>query len=49
MNPCKYEWLEEFLKLPEGIPCADTFRNHMLTILAAYLYDNHDASKASCQ
>lgn len=22
----KYEWLEEFLKLPEGIPCADTFR-----------------------
>ena len=22
----KYEWLEQFLKLPEGIPCADTFR-----------------------
>ena len=20
----KYEWLEQFLKLPEGIPCADT-------------------------
>jgi len=23
--------------------------NYMLTILAACLYDNHDASKASCQ
>lgn len=22
----KYEWLSEFLKLPEGIPCPDTFR-----------------------
>jgi DDE_Tnp_1-associated len=22
----KYEWLEQFLKLPEGIPSADTFR-----------------------
>jgi DDE_Tnp_1-associated len=22
----KYEWLEQFLSLPEGIPCADTFR-----------------------
>jgi predicted transposase YbfD/YdcC len=22
----KHEWLEQFLKLPEGIPCADTFR-----------------------
>jgi DDE_Tnp_1-associated len=22
----KYEWLEQFLTLPEGIPCADTFR-----------------------
>ncbi|BAY95496.1 MULTISPECIES: ISAs1 family transposase [unclassified Tolypothrix] len=22
----KYEWLSQFLKLPEGIPCADTFR-----------------------
>lgn len=22
----KYEWLEQFLKIPEGIPCADTFR-----------------------
>jgi len=22
----KYQWLSEFLKLPEGIPCADTFR-----------------------
>jgi DDE_Tnp_1-associated len=22
----KYEWLSQFLNLPEGIPCADTFR-----------------------
>ena len=22
----KYEWLSQFLSLPEGIPCADTFR-----------------------
>ncbi len=25
MDPCKYEWLEQFLTLPEGIPSADTF------------------------
>jgi DDE_Tnp_1-associated len=28
----KYEWLSQFLKLPEGIPCADTFRRVFDTI-----------------
>jgi hypothetical protein len=26
MDRCKYDWLLQFLALPEGIPSADTFR-----------------------
>ncbi|CDN12741.1 Mobile element protein [Richelia intracellularis] len=38
----KYDWLEQFLALPEAIPSADTFRRVFNPLTQKYLSDAFD-------